>query len=590
MLVTFENITKKFGEKILFNDASFVINEKDKIGLIGVNGSGKSTLLKIILELESIDSGRIYKNNFKVEYLAQEPNLNLELTILEQTIRGVDQTESNTVEFEAKAILNKLKLVNHEVQLKHLSGGQKRRVALACSLLKRCDLLILDEPTNHLDNEMVVWLENYLKKYNKSLLMITHDRYFLDRVTNKIIEIDEEKIYTYNSNYSEFLNTKAQREIDNASAMRKLKSTYKKEAEWMAQGPKARGTKSVERKKRFEKLEKEIKVDKKVDLEITSVSSRLGSKTFEINNISKSFDGVELFTDFSYIPIKTDRIGIIGKNGSGKSTLLNILAKKLSPDKGSIEVGETVKLGFFSQEIEDMDLDLRIIDYIEKYGQQIETVEGTISASQLLEKFLFPPKVQYNRIKYLSGGEKRRLYLLKILIGKPNVLFLDEPTNDLDILTLTILEDYIEYFNGIIITVSHDRYFLDKVVDKLFVFENGNQINIYNGSYSDCIDIIEKDEIKVKKIVKEERSKNNTNNKPKFTYNEKREFETIDQDIHNLEEEIIILDKKIQLDASDFTLLNEHIKERELLESKLVHMTERWFYLNDLNEQIDKSK
>jgi ATP-binding cassette subfamily F protein uup len=590
MLVTFENITKKFGEKTLFNEASFVINEKEKIGLIGVNGSGKSTLLKIILELETIDSGRIHKGNFKVEYLAQEPKLNLELTILEQTMRGVENTSSDTLEYEAKAILNKLKLTNHSAKLKQLSGGQKRRVALACSLLKKCDLLILDEPTNHLDNEMVVWLENYLQKYNKALLMITHDRYFLDRVTNKIIEIDEQKIYTYNSNYSEFLTTKAQREIDNASALRKLKSIYKKEAEWMAQGPKARGTKSVERKKRFEVLEKEIVTERKTDLEINSISSRLGSKTFEINNISKSFEGIELFKEFSYVPQRSERIGIVGKNGSGKSTLLNILAKKIEPDNGTVEVGETVKLGFFSQEIEDMDSELRIIDYVEKYGQQIETVDGLMSASQLLEKFLFPPKVQYNRIKYLSGGEKRRLYLLKVLIAKPNVLFLDEPTNDLDILTLTILEDYIENFNGIIITVSHDRYFLDKVVDKLFIFENNNEINIYNGSYSDCINIIEKEEVIVKKVTKEQRTKTNFTNKPKFSYNEKREFETIDDDILKLEEMINNIDKKIQTDSNNFTILNEHLKERELLEAKLDDMNERWFYLNDLNEKIENSK
>ncbi|MGL5021653.1 MAG: ABC-F family ATP-binding cassette domain-containing protein, partial [Mycoplasmatales bacterium] len=541
--------------------------------------------------LDTADTGRVLNSNVKIGYLSQNPDLDDELTVIEQCVKGINKNHIKTFDYEAKAILSKLQITDFEQKIKNLSGGQKRRVALACVLLNPSDLLILDEPTNHLDNDMILWLETFLKKYNKAILMITHDRYFLDRVTNKIIEVDDKTIYSYDANYSLFLELKAMRDVADEAAYRKLKTTFKKESEWMAQGPKARGTKSIERKAKFEKLQKQMVKQKDSNLELNSVTTRLGTKTIEINNITTSYNDKILINNFSYIPTQIDRIGIVGKNGCGKSTLLNILSQKIQPDSGFIDIGDTVKIGFFSQEVQDMDPNQKVLDYITDIHEHIETIDGTISASQMLEKFLFTPAQQYNKLKYLSGGEKRRLYLLKVLIDQPNILFLDEPTNDLDITTLMILEEYLDNFNGIVITVSHDRYFLDKVVDKIFVFEEDGKIIMHNCGYSDYFETADINLGKEKKandkktIVREK----NKVSKIKFSYNDKREYETIDDDIFQLEELLAELDELIKKDGSDFVKLKQHLEKRTLLEQQLSHKTERWFYLNDLNDQINNS-
>ncbi|HWT76144.1 MAG TPA: ABC-F family ATP-binding cassette domain-containing protein [Mobilitalea sp.] len=604
-LITIENMSKSYTEKILFDHVTFGINDGEKIGVIGINGTGKSTLLKIIAGLEEPDSGNVIRGKkVRVGYLAQMPIFDDKLSILQNVVLNQKaEEEYRNLEGEAAAMLLKLDILDVNASPGILSGGQKKRVALVRTLLTPAEILVLDEPTNHLDNEMAEWLEDYLVKYRGAFIMVTHDRYFLDKVTNKIIEIDKGSIYSYTANYSKFLELKAERDEMMLATERKAKSLFRVELEWMQRGARARSTKQKAHIQRFEELRdrKVIETDGKV--EINALSSRLGKKTIELNNIGKAFGEKRLIEDFTYILLPRDRIGIIGPNGCGKSTLLNIFTGKLLPDFGTIETGTTIKLGYFSQENEYMDESLKVIDYIRETAEYIQTSEGTVTASQMCEKFLFTGSMQYTQIAKLSGGEKRRLYLLKVLMEAPNILVLDEPTNDLDIQTLTILEDYLDTFPGIVVTVSHDRYFLDKIATRIFSFENGT-IRQYEGNFTDYKD--------ARSLLSEVGSKSVTgtnqpgtsddqksasiatwkqkSNKPKFTYQEQKEYDTIDEVIANLEVKIEETEAAIPKAATDYTKLNELMKQKEELARTLEEKMERWVYLNDLAEQIEAAK
>lgn len=595
-------MTKSYTERLLFDNVSFGINEGDKIGVIGINGTGKSTLLKIIAGLEDGDTGNVVKGRtVRIGYLPQTPTFDEDLTILQNVVKDQKaEEEYRNLEGEAYAMLQKLGIEDPNASPKNLSGGQKKRAALVRTLLTPADILVLDEPTNHLDNEMAEWLEDYLSRYRGAFIMITHDRYFLDKVVNKIIEIDKGKIYTYPGNYTKFIELKAEREDMELATERKAKSMYRMELEWMMRGARARSTKQKARIERFETLRdrKGIETDGKV--EINALASRLGKKTIELNEISKSYGDKKLIEDFTYILLPEDRIGIIGPNGCGKSTLLNIITGKIQADKGLVEVGTTVKIGYFSQENEYMDEKLRVIDYVRETAEYIQTSEGTITAAQMCEKFLFTGSMQYSLISKLSGGEKRRLYLLKVLMDAPNILVLDEPTNDLDIQTLTILEDYLETYPGIVVTVSHDRYFLDKIATRIFSFEGNGVIDQYEGNFSDY------------KIAAQGQEKNNEQDysyskttekksasmetwkqrapKLKFSYREQREYETIDEDIAKLELEIEEVDREIEKSSTNYSKLNELMENKEKLEKALEEKMERWVYLNDLAEQIEAAK
>ena len=603
-LLTIENLSKSFTDRLLFDNVSFGINEEDKVGVIGINGTGKSTLLKIIAGLEEPDSGTVTKGKkVRISYLPQTPEFDEKLSILQNVVRGQKaEEEYRNLEGEARAMLTKLGILDADASPRYLSGGQKKRAALVRTLLTPADILVLDEPTNHLDNEMAEWLEDYLDKFRGAFLMVTHDRYFLDKVTNKIVEIDKGQLYSYAANYSGFVALKTEREEMTLATERKAKSLYRMELEWIKRGARARSTKQKARIERFGELQdrKAIETDGKV--EINALSSRLGKKTIELNGIGKSFGDRTLIKDFTYILLPEDRIGIIGPNGCGKSTLLNILTGKLQPDYGTVEMGSTIKLGYFSQENEYMDENLRVIDYIRDTAEYIQTSEGTVTASQMCEQFLFTGAMQYSLIAKLSGGERRRLYLLKVLMKAPNVLVLDEPTNDLDIQTLTILENYLDTFPGIVVAVSHDRYFLDKMATRIFAFEGDGQIKQYEGNFSDYKD--------AKLLLGEEEKKENPENgeavdkrkaaniatwkqkdpKPKFTYQEQKEFETIDDDIAKLEQKIADTEQAITLAATDYAKLNELMAEKEALEKSLEEKMDRWVYLNDLAEKIEAAK
>lgn len=627
-LISIENLSKSYNDKVLFKDVSLGINEGDKIGLIGINGTGKSTLLKVIAGVKKEDSGNIITGNkVTIEYLPQNPDFDEELTVIEQVFKGnnptiillreyedaldsvnsgdktaekklmeltgrIDSLGAWDIESEAKAVLGKLGINNFHEKIKSLSGGQKKRIALASALISPCDLLILDEPTNHLDSSSIEWLEDYLNKRRGSLLMITHDRYFLDKIVNRIIELDRGSLYTYKGNYSFYLEKKEERlEIEAASEV-KRQSLLKKELAWIKRGAKARTTKQKARIDRYNALKDdnpEVVSDK---IEISTGSSRLGKKIIEINNVSKSFDR-NLIDDFSYIVLRDDRIGIIGPNGSGKSTLLNMIAGKIEEDSGSIEIGDTVKIGYYSQESEDMDTSLRAIEYIKEAAEYINTSTGDkITASQMMENFLFTGEQQWTPIERLSGGEKRRLYLLRVLMEAPNVLLLDEPTNDLDIETLSILEDYIESFEGPVITVSHDRYFLDKITNKIFSFEGNGKIKEYTGNYFYFRELEKEPEPEIEasekiKIKKEAPAKE----KPlKFTYKEEKEFAEIDNVIEEIENNISETEDKINAAASDYALLQKYLAEKDNLEKLLDEKMERWTYLNELAEKIEKQR
>lgn len=588
-ILNIEHISKMYGEKTLFDDVSLGIHQGDKIGVIGVNGTGKTTLLKIIAGLEETDRGEIIcGNGIRISYLPQNPEFPKKQTILSYVMDGKEHQDWKT-ESEAKTILTKLGVWDFEQETQHLSGGQKKRIALARTLVDPSEVLILDEPTNHLDNDMVLWLEDFLNSFRGVLIMVTHDRYFLDRVTNKIVEIDGGKLYEYETNYSGFVEKKVQREEMEQATERKRQSLLRVEMEWMKQGIKARGTRQRARTERFEALKNAKAPSKQQNVEIDSVSSRLGKKTIELSNISKGFGERQLISDFSYIVLRDDRIGFIGPNGCGKSTLMKMIMGILQPDQGEIVIGDTVKIGYFAQENEEMTGDIRVIDYIKNVAEYIDTARGKASASQMLERFLFPPELQYTPLSKLSGGEQRRLYLLKVLMEAPNVLILDEPTNDLDIATLTILEDYLDTFQGIVITVSHDRYFLDRIVQRIFAFEENGKLTQYEGGYTDYLEKTKvttnvekpKEGNKGKKFQKEHQKK------LKFTFREQKEFETIDDEIAQLEDRIDHLENEIMQNATNSLKLSELTAKKDEAEAKLEEKMDRWVYLNDLAEKIE---
>lgn len=584
MLISVNNLSKTNGIKNIVDNVSFSIEETDKIALIGINGTGKSTLLKIIAGIETYQGDIIQKKDLQISYLPQNSDFNSNNTIIRQVYDIIDQNKVN--EYEIKAILNKLGITNHEQLIKELSGGQQKRVALAITLLKPCDLLILDEPTNHLDNEMIEYLEKYLIKFNKAIFMVTHDRYFLERVTNKIMEIDRSKIYEYEANYSKFLDLKAKREEEALASERKRKLFLKKELEWVRAGVQARTTKCKERLQRFEQLNSVADIQTINQVEIINTASRLGKKTIELKNISMHYDNLSLFNNFSYLFKRTERIGILGVNGCGKSTLLKIIAKELKPSNGEVIYGDTIKIGYFKQMSDDLDENVRVIDYIKQTSNNLKTLEGNFSAKQMCERFLFDSNLQHAYISRLSGGEKRRLYLLNILMQAPNVLLFDEPTNDLDITTLAILEDYLDSFNGIVITVSHDRYFLDRICDGLFVFKN-KQITYCNGGYSSYVNIDDKSsktksdgafKYKVQKKLKKL-------NQIRLSSKEKQELESMESIILDLEQQVEILNEQMNEYQNDFKKLTELSNQRDNLTEQLEIKNERWLELLEKQEK-----
>lgn len=593
-IINIENCTKAYTDKVLFKDINFYLHDGEKVGIIGINGTGKSTLLKIIAGIEEPDEGTYAKaNDCVIRYLPQNPVFESGHTVLESTLKGnVTKENKWTIESEVKAMLTKLGITDFEQKTDELSGGQKKRLALASCLVSPADVLILDEPTNHLDTEMNDYLEDYLKKFKGALVMVTHDRYFLDAVTNSIAEIDKGSLYTYDTNYSGFLALKAEREDMAMAADRKRKSILRTELEWIQRGARARSTKQKARIDRYEQMKntKDFAADEKI--QISSVASRLGRTIVELDSLSKAYGDKVLFKDFSYIFLKNDRIGFVGKNGCGKTTLMKIIAGREIPDSGTVTVGQTVKIGYYSQEIEKqkeagiayMDPEMRVIDYIKETAEYVKTEDGSISASQMLERFLFPSFLQYSPIGKLSGGEKRRLNLLRVLMEAPNVLILDEPTNDLDIATLNILEDFLDNYKGVVITVSHDRYFLDRTVNRIFAFEKDGVIKQYEGGYTDYINkrTVEEEE---KQIVKKADTRTRER-KLKFSYQEQRDFETIEGDISALEEKIENLDKEMASCTSDFVRLNELLAEKEKNEKLLEEKMDRWMYLEELAEKI----
>lgn len=626
-LITIEHLTKSYTERLLFDDTSFSIGDGEKVGLIGINGTGKSTLLKIVAGLEEPDDGSVIRRrNLYIRYLPQIPQFTPGDSVLDSIVRDNRNephfTSREEIEASAKTILTKLGIYDFTAKVETLSGGQRKRVALTSVLLSTADLLILDEPTNHLDSEMADWLEDYLKKFRGALLMITHDRYFLDSVTNRIVELDKGKLYSYQSNYEGFLKLKAERLDMMAASERKRQSILRTELAWMQRGARARSTKQKAHIQRYEALrdqEAPELTDGQVEME--SISSRLGRTTVEIEHLSKAYGDKVLMRDFNYVFLKNDRIGIIGPNGSGKSTLMKMIAGWVKPDSGTIEIGQTVKLGYFSQENEDMDVSLRVIDYIRNVAEYVQTKDGSISASQMLERFLFPSSVQYTTISRLSGGERRRLYLLRILMSAPNVLLLDEPTNDLDIRTLMILEDYLDSFQGIVITVSHDRYFLDRVVRRIFAFEGDGNVVQYEGGFTDYQVAYQRKlaqgegsgmsggsgsqggnggagsasgadgaGMESGASVKSSQDGRAHQKKLKFSYKEQKEWETIEEDIAGLEEAIEALDAQIAVSATDYGKLNQLMTEKAEKEAQLEEKMDRWVYLNDLAEQIEAQK
>jgi ABC transport system ATP-binding/permease protein len=639
-IITLENINKSYSEKILLNNVSLGISDGDKIGLIGINGAGKSTFLKVVSGREEFFEGNITKGkNIRIEYLDQNPEFDLEATVLEQVFKGdtkemqllrkyeelldkintcraeefeilnkdliklqeqIDSLSLWDLESDAKTILTKLGINDYHEKVGNLSGGQKKRIALACSLITPCDMLILDEPTNHLDSDSIEWLEDYLNGRKGALLMITHDRYFLDRVTNKIIELDRGNMYAYPGNYTAFLEKKIERLETEQVQEDKKNALIKNELKWVRRGAKARTTKQKARLQRFDELVSTETIHRQDDVDISLVGSRLGKKVVELYDVCKAFGDKTLIKDFNYIFLRDDRIGIIGENGAGKTTLVNLLRGKLPLDSGTIEIGDTVKIACFAQDNTNMDPKLRVIDYVKEGGEFIPVDDGTkISASSMCERFLFDSTMQYTPIEKLSGGERRRLHLLRVLMESPNFLILDEPTNDLDIETLKILEDFLDKFMGVVIVVSHDRYFLDRICNKIFSYEGNGLIKEYHGNYSDFLISKEVEKVQGDTTILEDKSKEEKNkgtkersndNKPKFTFKEQKEFDTIDADISKLEEKIENLDKDMAKNSSNYGKLNELMKEKEEAQKDLENKYERWEYLNEIAEAIEEYK
>ncbi len=618
-LLSLENITKAYTERVLLDGASFFLQEGEKVGIIGINGTGKSTLLKLAAGLEEPDTGSCTKaNHVVIRYLPQTPEFDDSCTVWEHVEKKISESTQWDMEGEAKSMLRTLGIVRLEQKISELSGGQRKRLALAEILMQPCDILVLDEPTNHLDHAMAAWLEDYLKCWRGSLIMVTHDRYFLDSVSNRIVEIDKGKIYSYDTNYSGFLELKAQREEMEAATERKRQSILRVELEWVKRGARARSTKQKARLERYEEMKNQHGPQSDGQVSMSSITTRMGNTTIEIDGISKSYGGHTFIRDFSYIFLKNDRVGFVGTNGCGKTTLMKLLAGREEPDSGSIKVGQTIRIGYYSQEIETskeagiayMDPKMRVIDYIRETAEFVRTEVGLISASAMLERFLFPPQAQYSLIVKLSGGERRRLNLLRVLMESPNVLILDEPTNDLDISTLTILEDYLDHYQGIVIVVSHDRYFLDRTVNRIFAFEAGGVLRQYEGGYTDyalkagesaqCNLSVQDGIISSAAGGTEgadtgseaggraayENYRANRERKLKFSYKEKQEYETIEQDILDLEEKLESLDAEMAANATNSKRLSELAAEREQTEADLEHKMERWEYLEELAEKI----
>ncbi len=610
-IITVDNITKAYGERKLFDKAGFYLQEGEKAGIIGINGTGKSTLLKMIAGIEEPDEGKIIRaNHLVISYLPQNPSFEPEETVIQAVVKSaldaklkkeniLSSKEETELVADAKNMLTRLGVYDFEQKCGELSGGQRKRLALVAVLLSPADLLVLDEPTNHLDHAMSDWLEETLKKKRSAVIMITHDRYFLDSVSNRIVEIDKGQIYSYSTNYSGFLELKAQREEMLEASWRKRDALYRIELEWVKRGARARSTKQKARLERFEELKNRTAPVKDGSVELSSAASRLGRTTVELESINKSFGEKQIIKDFTYIFLKNDRVGFIGPNGCGKSTLMKIIMGMEQPDSGSVTIGQTVKLGYYAQEISTsmMNPNQRVIDYIRDTAEYIETSEGKITAARMLEKFLFAGEDQYGLLGKLSGGEKRRLYLCKVLMEAPNVLILDEPTNDMDITTLCILEDYLDEFPGIVIVVSHDRYFLDRTVGRIFSFEQDGTLKQSEGGYTDYVNRKKEEEQIITSSVNTNKTNANTvsknhwnadrKKKLKFTYQEQKDYETIEKDISILEEKIENIEKQIPHYSRDFVKLNELMQEKESLENQLELKMDRWMYLEDLAARIE---
>lgn len=587
-IINIEHITKRFGDKFLFEDASFGVQEGDKIGIVGINGTGKSTLLKMIAGKEETDEGQIVRQNGKkTAYLPQNPEFPKDADLAEYAFTG-----NPDMDWKVQSNLTRLGITDYKEKIDALSGGQRRKAALAKILAEDVDILLLDEPTNHLDEEMIIWLEEYLRNYRGVVMMVTHDRYFLDRVTNRILEVDQGKIYGYEAGYSGFLELKAQREEMELASERKRKSVLRMELEWARRGCRARSTKQRARLERLEALKNGKAPETARSVDVARISTRMGKKTIELHHISKGYGDRTLIRDLDYIVLRDQRLGIVGPNGCGKSTLLKMIAGKTAPDAGEIEIGETIRIGYFAQEVPDMDTSVRVIDYIRDFGEYVQTEEGRISASAMLERFLFTPDMQYTPVEKLSGGEKRRLYLLSVLMQGANVLLLDEPSNDLDIATVTILEDYLNSFDGIVIAVSHDRYFLDNVADRIFELDGQGNVKQYEGGYTDYLNARkekEKEKEETEKPQKaEETWKKPRQEKLKFSYKEQKEYESIDDEIVALEEKLEKLDQDMMQNATNSMKLTELTSEKEKTEKELEEKMDRWVYLNDLAEKIQK--
>lgn len=618
-ILTVDNITKAYGERKLFDSASFYLAEGEKVGILGINGTGKSTLLKIIAGLEEPDEGTvIWARDYVVKYLPQNPYFSEEETVLEAVLRGSGNLsdsetvqEDNSLVVDAKSMLTRLGVEEFSRPCGQLSGGQKKRLALVSVLLSDAEILVLDEPTNHLDSEMSDWLEEMLKKRRGAVVMVTHDRYFLDSVSKRIVELDKGNLYSYDTNYSGFLELKMQREEMALASERKRLSILRNELAWVMRGARARSTKQKARLERFETLKNTQAPIQDGAVVLSSASSRLGRTTVELHDISKAYEEKKLISDFTYFFLKDDRVGFVGKNGSGKSTLMKIIMGEIAPDAGKVEIGQTVKIGYYAQELDDslMKPNQRVIDYIKDVAEFVETPEGKISAVRMLERFLFAGEDQYGLLGKLSGGERRRLYLCKVLMGAPNVLILDEPTNDLDIATLQILEDYLDVFQGIVIVVSHDRYFLDRTVRRIFAFEGDGVLSQYEGGYTDYVNRKELQESKdadgnsdrreaAKKQMPGDATENtSTKNwksgqkkRLKFSYQEQKDYESIEGEIADLEEKLEKLEKEYVSCGSNFVRLNELTAEKEKLQQLLEAKMDRWMYLEELATRIEKGE